>query len=1069
MSTYGTEFQLSTMTAQDGVRILGEAETYEAGYSVSAAGDINGDGIGDIIVGGEPYDDHNGVFADAAYVVFGKAGGIAATLDLSTLDSTSGFQINGEVAFDWVVYSVSSAGDVNRDGFDDIIVGAYGASLNGTYSGAAYVVFGKAGGFGANLNLSTLDGTTGFQISGEAQYDGAGISVSSAGDVNGDGFDDLIVGANGADPNGNPNSGAAYVVFGKAGVFDPNINLSALNGTNGFRISGEVEWDQAGNSVSSAGDVNGDGFDDVIVGAQYADPNGSSSGAAYVVFGKAGGFSATIDLSTLNGTTGFQISGEAAFDYAGYSVSFAGDVNGDGIDDLIVGTAGGITSCEAYVIFGNAGGFSANLDLSTLNGTTGFQISLEEWGSNLGLSVSAAGDVNGDGYDDIIVGDYGTGAAFVVFGKAGEFSVSFDLSTLKGTTGFQISGDGEGYLGRSVSAAGDVNDDGYDDLIVGAPGNRYEYDSGAAYIIYGKQTAPTSGADTLTGTNGKETILGLAGDDVLSGRDGNDRLDGGAGADRLTGGRGNDTYVTDGEDTIIEEADEGTDTVRSSVSFTLSANLENLSLTGSAAINGTGHDGANSMTGNGGANTLDGGGGNDTLDGGAGADRLIGGTGDDTYIAGAGDVIVETADEGTDTVRSSFSFTLSANLENLTLTGSAAINGRGNSAANTITGNTGANTLDGGGGTDRLAGGKGNDTYVTDGKDTIIEKSGEGTDTVRSSVSFTLSAKLENLTLTGSASINGTGHDGANSLTGNGGANTLSGKGGNDTLIGDDGNDRLNGGDGNDTLDGGKGADSLIGGSGSDPLFGGDGNDRLDGGNGSDFVVGGGGNDSLIGGSGGDLVIGGEGSDRLDGGSGNDTLDGSTGADRLIGGSGRDLLVGDDGNDRLDGGSGNDRLYGGKGADSLIGGRGNDGLVGDAGNDRLDGGAGDDILIGWTGQDVMTGGGGRDGFVFDTQLGSGNVDTITDFRVSDDGVLIEGGIFSGIMSRSPGFTQISASAFVKNSSGRAVDSNDRIIYETDTGRLYFDRDGTGSADRVHFATLDQNLNLSNENFYVFFY
>jgi len=578
-------------------------------------------------------------------------------LQLSALDGSDGFQISGEAAGDLAGRSVSSAGDVNGDGFDDLIVGAYEADPNGSASGAAYVVFGKAGGFGATLDLSTLNGTTGFQISGAAEGDLAGTSVSSAGDVNGDGFDDLIVGAYGADPNGT-NSGAAYVVFGKAGGFGATLDLSTLNGTTGFQISGAAAGDYAGWSVSSAGDVNGDGFDDLIVGAYRADPNGSNSGAAYVVFGTAGGFAATLDLSTLNGTTGFQISGAAEGDLAGTSVSSAGDVNGDGFDDLIVGALAadpnGSASGAAYVVFGKAGGFGATLDLSTLDGATGFQISGEVASDQAGFSVSSAGDVNGDGFDDLIVGAPAadpngstSGAAYVVFGTESFFPAEIDLAALDGRNGFEISGEAEDDLaGISVSAAGDVNGDGFDDLIVGAYGaDANGTDSGAAYIIFGKATAASAFADTLTGSQGADTLSGLGGNDVLNGRGGadrlsggrgNDRLDGGAGADVLIGGAGNDTYVTNSGDTITENSGQGTDTVRSSVTLTLGANLENLVLTGSGNLNGTGNGLANAITGNGGANRLSGGGGNDRLDGGRGNDILNGGTGGDSLTGGAG-------------------------------------------------------------------------------------------------------------------------------------------------------------------------------------------------------------------------------------------------------------------------------------------------------------------------------------------------------------------------------------------------------------------------------------------------
>jgi len=217
-------------------------------------------------------------------VVFGRTGGFAANLNLSTLNGTTGFRIIGASNNNFG-QSVSVAGDVNGDGIDDLIIGEDYADFGGTNSGAAYVVFGKVGGFGATLDVSTLTGANGFRLTGVAADDFAGYSVSGAGDINGDGFADLIVGAFNADPNGSQ-SGAAYVVFGKAGGFDATLNLSGLTGANGFRIAGGAAGDNAGFSVSAAGDVNGDGIDDLIVGAQMADVNGSNSGAAYVIYGK---------------------------------------------------------------------------------------------------------------------------------------------------------------------------------------------------------------------------------------------------------------------------------------------------------------------------------------------------------------------------------------------------------------------------------------------------------------------------------------------------------------------------------------------------------------------------------------------------------------------------------------------------------------------------------------------------------------------------------------------------------------------------------------------------------------
>src|SRR5262245_20729318 len=176
----------------------------------------------------------------------------------------------------------------------------------------------------ANIDLSSLDGTTGFRLLGAAPGDYSGRSVASAGDVNGDGFLDLIVGGYKVDAHGT-DSGASYVVFGRASGFAASTNLSTLDGTTVFKLSGEAAYDQSGWSVASSGDVNGDGFDDVIIGARYADPHGPKSGAGYVVFGKASGFAANIDLSSLNGTTGFKLNGAAFYDLAGTSVASAGD------------------------------------------------------------------------------------------------------------------------------------------------------------------------------------------------------------------------------------------------------------------------------------------------------------------------------------------------------------------------------------------------------------------------------------------------------------------------------------------------------------------------------------------------------------------------------------------------------------------------------------------------------------------------------------------------------------------------------------------------------------------------
>ncbi|AUB44531.1 Ca2+-binding protein, RTX toxin-related (plasmid) [Nostoc flagelliforme CCNUN1] len=263
-------------------------------------------------------------------------------LNLSDLNGTNGFLINGIASGDSSGASVSNAGDINGDGLDDLIIGAFRADPNGnSYAGQSYVLFGGRNlGSGGSLNLSDLNGTNGFLINGIAAYDYSGESVSNAGDINGDGIDDLIIGAFGADPNGNSYAGQSYVVFGGRNLDSGgSLNLSDLNGTNGFLINGIAERDFSGDSVSNAGDINGDGIDDLIIGADGADPNGNSyAGQSYVVFGGRNlGSGGSLNLSDLNGTNGFLINGIAGRDFSGDSVSNAGDINGDGIDDLIIG------------------------------------------------------------------------------------------------------------------------------------------------------------------------------------------------------------------------------------------------------------------------------------------------------------------------------------------------------------------------------------------------------------------------------------------------------------------------------------------------------------------------------------------------------------------------------------------------------------------------------------------------------------------------------------------------------------------------------------------------------------
>lgn len=467
---------------------------------------------------------------------------------------------------------------------------------------------------------------------------------------------------------------------------------------------------------------------------------------------------------------------------------------------------------------------------------------------------------------------------------------------------------------------------------------------------------------TLTGIsdiNGTGNSL----ENILIGNSGNNTLNGGSGVDTLIGGLGDDVYVVDHvDDVVTEAADEGTDTIQSSITWTLDEHFENLTLTGSAAINGTGNEVANILIGNSGANILSSGDGNDTLNGGSNADTLIGGMGDDVYIVdNVGDVVVEEDAEGIDTIQSSVTYTLSSHVENLELTGSSAIHATGNSLNNTLTGNAGANTLDGGSGADAMIGGAGHDTYIVDNVgDLVSENASQGTDTVLSSVSYTLTENVENLTLTGMADINGTGNDLINIITGNDGSNTLSSYGG------------------NDTLDGGIGADTMIGGLGNDLYFVDDMGDLVveNSAEGTDAVqasisyaltdnVE---NLTLLGsgdihGTGNDL------NNTLTGNGGNNTLDGGAGNDRLQGGAGDDVYIVDSSSDVVvESSNGGTDLVLASASFSLgnylenltltgtadINGTGNSFvniIIGNSGNNTLNGGTGADTMIGGLGND----------------------------------------------------------------------------------------------------------------------
>jgi len=409
---------LDTLNGMNGFSITGPGQGTQAGFSVSGAGDVNGDKMDDLLIGGPASYPNSG----KAYVVYGRPAWPANVM-LASLNSKSG--VSG-VTFSYTAtkngdYSVGSSvdglGDIDGDGFEDIIIGA--PAINKAFSknlDLSFVVFGSAT-WAANFSLNTLTAKTGFTLTGENTLDGMGSSVSGTGDINMDGYADMIVGAPGY-PSGD-STGRCYVIFGGKGPF-ANINLSALTGKNGFSLTGMTKGDQTGRSVSGAGDVNKDGHEDLVIGAPgYL----TDQGRAYVVFGAAS-YPANVNLAALNGTNGFPLDAQDAEDNVGSGVSGAGDVNQDGFDDFIIGAPGydaGHGFGRSYVVFGSAGPWPGKgFGLGTLNGMNGFTLTGDVANGLSGSAVSDAGDVNGDGASDVMIGAYAfiksQGQAYVVFG-----------------------------------------------------------------------------------------------------------------------------------------------------------------------------------------------------------------------------------------------------------------------------------------------------------------------------------------------------------------------------------------------------------------------------------------------------------------------------------------------------------------------------------------------------------------------------------------------------------------------------------------------------------------------------
>lgn len=969
---------VGTLSNPHGFVILGEAANDQAGYWVSEAGDINNDGTEDFVVGAQLAGGNN---AGAAYVIFGDATGYPSTVDLGALTGADGFKLTGAANSDRAGRSVSGTGDVNDDGIDDLVVGAWQANNGPGNSGRAYVVYGKATPFAAEMDLGSLSVSDGFTL--EAVQNGNdyfGWSVSEAGDFNDDNIADFIVGAWGATVGTEENAGTTYVVFGSASGYPATLDLTTLSGTDGFRIDGVHgdirdaggalidNGDNVGYAVASVGDLNNDGVDDIAVGANRANGNGdplageTNAGEAYVIFGDPTWSAATFDLATLNGSNGFRLDMVGTEDRGGYSLSHAGDMNGDGIDDVIVSARlndnGGADAGEAYVVFGSSTGFSADLDMASLNGTNGFTLRGENADDWAGSSVDGDFDFNGDGLSDLLVGanraDTANGAnsgrVYVIFGQSAGFASVVDLSSIAGDPSLGLVFDGRGsgdQLGRNAVDIGDINGDSFDDIVMGAefadPNGRNN--GGEAYVVYGFD--PTQAVRIYTDDTFTTLVSSHASfaDAVAAAAEGqaidvqNPLPDGDIGAFTVPL---NDLAVRAGPpfDGTFSFSNNG-------VTFALAGlTMADVDGTSNADVI-TGSDGANKLVGKGGTDTLIGMAGDDLILGGGGNDSLRGGTGNDTLIGSVG---ADTINGGSDTAGDTLSYSNSAlavtvNLATNTATGGDAIgdvfsnieNVFGSSGADSITGDGGDNVLSGFNGNDTLIGGSGDDLMVGgSGNDSML--AGVGADTLDGGAGTLDVADYSASTSAVVIGVNNTavnsgglaegdvisgatehliGSDYDDAITGNTKANILEGGDGNDTMNASSNNDTLNGGDGDDLLLGSRGADFIDGGAGSDTASYSNSDLRVNV----------------------DLLAG------LATGSGHGAGDTLTNIENVFGSRYDDTITGDNGGNRLQGFNGDDIIFGGLGADTLEGGNGDDSLVG---------GSGDDMLIGNGGADVFT-------------------------------------------------------------------------------------------------------------------
>lgn len=527
-----------TFSGVNGATLFGRSTGH-----VSSIGDFNGDGLEDFVM-----DLDEGQLTQPA-VVFGNARGFDVTFDTRNLNGTNGFLLDLPLPY-YNGSKVSGGGDINGDGLADFIIGSDEAQTDNLPTGAAFVILGCRSPMGPVLKARDLNGSNGFRINGIPDQNIIGSAVSIVGDVNADGFSDIAIGAAFSIVTV-VDASVVHVIFGRSAPYPRFVSLANLDGSNGFRIYGDQRRDAFGASVSTEGDFNGDGIDDILIAspARGRDANATyddDAGAAYVVFGKRANFPSSFGVGELDGSNGFRLDSFVESIQAMAMVVSAVDVNGDGVDDVVVGVGqeGSVPGFGAYrsiLVFGRKGSVTANRSVRTLNAADGVR-----WFG--GARPANAGDVNGDGYNDLVIGAptlwgeqiQNPNESYVVFGGP---TLPGDGSTLQFFDANQAlrillpSNETRRYP-NSVTA-GDVNGDGFDDVLLGA-------ESLPTTLIFGGNFSGTpqrsSGTPAYRGAESQTFVVARSTDAAIAGA-GADvvtldtavfrRIDGGTGEDVL--------------------------------------------------------------------------------------------------------------------------------------------------------------------------------------------------------------------------------------------------------------------------------------------------------------------------------------------------------------------------------------------------------------------------------------------------------------------------------------------------------------------------------------------------------